>query len=200
MRRSLFCLSVLFLFSSTAFAAVCENAAKGAERKAATAKRRCEDKTQVDRLKVRLATAKTDKSKKSIQALITRAEAKQQGFCKQFTETTAAVTKIQEFCKIAGGQNTSECKFGFSLRVKGTDASSRCKRGRMWLAPVPNTRDVPLQCYYVEEFFFTSEKDFGNAKSGGRGEQLYADRPFGTYYQLRSGFLLNTIKKAEDCK
>jgi len=198
MRKSIFCLSTILLFTSTSFAGVCENAVRGAERKTATSKSRCEDKTQIDRLKVRLATAKTEKSKISIQRSIDKALLKQKKYCDATTAGTASVAKLKSFCSIASSADTSYCRFGYSLRVKGNEASSRCKRGRMWFA---GTGDAAGKCQYVEEYYYTSAADFGRGKETGRGEIIWAGpKPDTNFFQINVGFYLDAVKKAEDCK
>ncbi len=201
MRKSAICLSTILLFSSTAFAGVCENAVRGAERKAATSKAKCENNTAIDRLKTRLATAKTEKSKAGVQKLIDKALAKQQAYCRATTANLAVVDKIKSFCSIAASASTSYCKFGYSLRVKGTEASSRCKRGRLWFAGNGTGDDANGKCYYVEEYYYTSADAFGNGKQTGRGEILYSGQAPGTnFYQINTGFYLDGVKKQADCK
>lgn len=205
MLRSMVVLLTVFLCSSTAFAGLCENAVRGFERRAATAKKRCDDQTQIKRLQARLTKATSPNSIARIQTLITNAQNKQKIYCDRTTAALAAATKIKDFCSRATGDISSYCKFGYSLRVKGTEASSRCKRGRLWTAPTPNLRNQPSKCYFIEEYFFTSVKEWGDSKSTSRGEILYADRPTtregkpADYWQINLGYLLDAIKKQEEC-
>ncbi len=193
MRNSLLCLSAVLLLSSSAYAGVCENAIRGFQRKADSAKAKCENNAPIDKLKARLATAKTDKSKANIQRSIDKAIAKQQKYCAQATTFTAAVSKIQSFCANAASANTGYCKFGYSLRIRGTDASSRCKRGRLWF-PDKNA------CYYEEEWYYTSQAAFGNGIGTGRGEILYSGQPGENFYQINVGFLVSEAHSQEDCE
>ena len=197
MRNLIFCLSSILLLSSGAFAGVCENAAKGADRKAATADLHCKNSTQVNRLTERFNKATTDKSKATIKKLLDKAVKKQAAYCTLKDTLVAQATKIKGFCTISS-QDTSTCKFGFSLRVKGGEASSRCKMGRGWTKPDNATEN---KCYYIEAYFYTAKTDWEKGKANPRGSILTDQAPPGAkYFQLNTGFLLESVKKQADCK
>ena len=197
MRATIFCFVLVpVMFSSNAFAGLCENAVRTNERKAGLTKTRCENNRAVDRLKLRLSSSTDEKAKAKTQASIDKAIAKQQTHCVKLPALNATTAKLKSFCAIAASASTSYCTRGYAIRVKDGEAWSRCRRGRLWF---PDKGEAG-RCYFVDEFFYTSEGQFGQGKATSAGEILYSDRPAGTsFYQINTGFLVPEAKSSNDC-
>jgi hypothetical protein len=191
--KTLIALITLSLLLATASqAAICSNAINSFQRRIDSNDQRCKNSAAVDRLKVRLSEATSEKLKVSIQRQIRTATSRQQVYCAAVDKIKADQAKVAGFCENLVSFNTDYCDLGYTIRIVGTNATARCKRGRLWSSEKG-------KCYFIEEYYFTNSKTYLNAKANPRGEILYSGQPASNYFQLNTGFLVNNIKTSDAC-
>jgi len=162
------------------------------ERKMSTANKHCSDRTTITRLQSRLAEAKTDKSKQTIKDLLSKAIFNQKTFCATEKSFRIGLETLKDFCKVSHSNNRNLCDRGFSLKVEGTTAISRCRKGRIW-------SDDFETCFLVDEYHYTSASDFNDDKSDPPGDILSSGRLGSKFYKLVVGIEVKNVSDPEKC-
>ncbi len=191
MKKLVLVVGMTFFAASSAYAGICENALNSIQRRITTNDTKCKNSSAVDRLKARLATAKTASSKASVQRLLDKAVLKQDSYCKAAVKLQPSFDKLKNFCDNGGSRDRSTCRMRLSIRVRGTDGVSICRR-KLW-----NTG--ASKCFVIEENIATTSAALSTATLPG-ASVFYSGQIDNGLYMINMGVEIMGVTKQEECK